>query len=53
VADGVHAAVHAVQPSVAETHLDGVPRQADDVQLRPRDDAVLAQGQRSDGSVRR
>jgi hypothetical protein len=47
VPDRIHPALHREQPSCPDLTVDLRPRPAVDEQLRPRDDAVLARGQRA------
>ncbi len=51
MADGVDAAMDAVQPSCAEPAVDRRRRQLDGVQLRRGDDPVLARRERSEADV--
>jgi hypothetical protein len=51
MADGVHAAVDAVQPPAVEPPLDPAPFQAKGAQLRHRDHAVLTLGERRHSQI--
>jgi hypothetical protein len=50
--DGVDAAMQTVQPAFLESMLDGAPANAQRVELRTRDDAVLTLRERRDLGVR-
>jgi hypothetical protein len=51
MADGVHPAVHDVQPPRRDSPIDGVLTESDPAQLCSRRDAVLRGGKRGDQQV--